>query len=187
MKLHLCCGDVYLAGYCNCDVDGILIGEGETVTNPTDLEHYYHDRQLGHRQTPVLDRRMDVTERPWDFEDASIDEIVMVNGIEHFTQYEACCIVAEVRRVLKRGGRFLVDFPDLERTVEQFAGDDPEFCMRHIYGNHRDAYSVHHWGYTKATIRELLGAGWRIRFRPIVQHDYPVTGCEATKVSGSTD
>lgn len=182
MKLHLCAGDIYLDGYVNCDVNGILIGEGETVTNPTDLEHYYRDRQLGHKQAIVIDRRMDLTERPWDFEDASADEIVMVNGIEHFTHYEAVCIVAEVRRVLKRGGKFLVDFPDLKRTIEQFVDDDPDFCMRHIYCNHKDAHSVHHWGYTQATFRELLGAGWRVKFRAIVKHDYPVIGCEATKL-----
>lgn len=182
MKLHLACGDVYLDGYINCDINGILVGEGETVTNATDLEHYYRDRTLGHKQAAAIDCRMNLAQMPWDFEDRSVDEIVLVNGIEHFPRDVAERIIAEAWRVLDWGGRFLVDFPDIKATVAQYIDTDPAFCMRHIYGNHKDAYSVHHWGYTMLTFRTLLGPGWTVTFRPIVQHDYPVIGCEATKL-----
>jgi len=179
MKVHLCCGDIYLDGYKNIDISGSRRGE---VIVGRSLKNYYLERFIGSKQPTVIDQKMDLTKFPWPFKDNSIQEFVMIQGIEHFYKKDAFHIVQEIQRKLKKGGRFLVDFPDIKKTVETYIESDPEFAMRFIYCNHKNQYSVHHWGYTRETFRELLGSGWKIRFRTIVKHDYPVIGCEATKL-----
>lgn len=176
MKLHLCCGDIYLFGYTNIDKVGCLV-DGDTVdVAPTDLAHYYQNRVIGAPRTVFIDRQMDVTVFPWEFDDRSIDEIVMIQSIEHFTTGIARQIMHEVKRVLKSGGHFLVDFPDVMETT----GLAPNLCMRLLYGSERNP---HLWGYTRETFRELLGSGWWwVEFREIVKHDYPVIGCEAVMI-----
>lgn len=183
MKLHLCCGDVYLTGYVNCDIDGILVAPGfdvTQVTTPTTLENYYAGHELGKRNYTFIDQRIDLTVHPFSFADSSVSEIVMINAIEHFTLQQARAIIGEFERICKLGARLLIDFPDIYATVERYYADDPEFCMRHIYCNQRNDYLSHRWGYTKKTFTQLMGNHWALKFREIVQHAYPVIGCEAT-------
>jgi predicted SAM-dependent methyltransferase len=180
MKLHLCAGDIYLQGYTNIDITGKLVKNG--VAHSTTLENYYFDRAIGRKKPTYIDKKMNILRFPWEFGDASVDEIVMIQAIEHFFIKDARLIIAEIHRLLKVGGRFLVDFPDIETTVREYMNLNPNFCMRFIYCNHKNRYSVHHWGYTRETFSQLLGEKWSICFRQIVKHDYPVIGCEATKL-----
>jgi len=180
VKLHLCAGDIYLEGYTNCDIMGRKVTHAPS--DATTLEEYYSQRAIGEKKPTRIDLRLDLLSFPWPFADSSVDEVVMIQGIEHFTLAEAGRIVTEIRRILKTGGKFLVDFPDVEETVKLYIHNDPKFCMRFIYCNHKNKYSVHHWGYTPGTFMELMGDGWRFFFREIVKHDYPTIGCEAVKV-----
>ena len=182
MKVHLCCGDVYLAGYANCDVDGELASESAVDIPARTLENYYSNRLVGHKQTTFVDRRFDITKFPWPFTDESVDELVMIQAIEHFDYPTAQKIIDEILRILVPGGKLLIDFPDVEGAIAKYAKTDPEFMIRFIYCNHKNQYSVHHWGYTKETFPKLLGFGWEYEFREIVHHLYPVIGCEATKL-----
>lgn len=180
MKLHLCCGDVYLRGYYNVDRVGALVGPDTADLYPTDLEHYYTGRTIGAPRACFVDKQMDLTQTPWPFPDHSAEEIVMIQGIEHFPLVTARLIMCEIKRVLKVGGRLLIDFPDIEATVKQVLPIDTDWGMRHLYGSERNP---HVWGYTRATFRQLLGSGWSwVEFREIVKHDYPVIGCEAVRL-----
>lgn len=181
MKIHLCCGDIYLDGYENCDIDGTLSSGGSGIFRRT-LDNYYQYRTIGHRRAVLVDKRLDVTVFPWDFEDSVADEVVMIQAIEHFTPSVATQIVAEIYRILKPNGKLLIDFPNIFATVNEYLYSDHNFMMRHVYGSHRDEYSVHHWGYTHETFKALLGDRWKCDFRDIVDHVYPVIGCEATKL-----
>lgn len=184
MKLHLCCGDVYLGGYINCDITGTLRRKADHTEPPTNLDNYYQGRCIGKRKPNVIDQKMDLTHVPWKFMAESVEEVVMISAIEHFTLEQAKQIVNEVWRVLVPGGIFLVDFPDIEETVKRYMQNDPEFGIRLIYGSHRDENAYHAWGYTPETFRNLLGGSrWkRVDFGNIVEHDYPVIGCKAEKL-----
>ena len=186
MKLHLACGDVYLKGYENIDIDGKLVSEvskKELEANSTTLDNYFKYKFGAPRRDIITDVKMDLL-KSWNYADKSIDEIVMISCIEHFTLDEAGKIIQEIKRVLKPGGKLLIDFPDIWKSILKYYGKDPEFCIKLIYCNHKNEYSAHKWGYTKDTFRELIGGGkdWdKVIFRNIVNHDYPMQGVECVR------
>lgn len=181
-KLHICCGDVYLLDYLNVDIKGeYATTPGLVNLNLTVLSNYYKHSFGTPRRDVVVDGKLDVVDN-WAVLDGSVEEVVMISSIEHFTKTEAEFIVSEVRRVLKAGGRFVVDFPDLRESVRLYYERDPEFLMRLIYCNRKDKYSAHRWGYTENTFRQLLGDGWkRVRNQEIVKHAYPMISIVAIK------
>ncbi len=181
MKIHLCCGDVFLSGYINCDIDGELVTSKTNISSRT-LANYYSNRIVGHKHPTYVDMKFDVTLFPWPFDDEIAEEVVMIQAIEHFDLPTAQKIVDEILRVLVPGGKLLIDFPDLVEGVRKYSEADPEFMVRFVYCNHKNPYSIHHWGYTKETFPKLLGFGWTYEFKEIVRHLYPVIGCEATKL-----
>lgn len=197
-KIHLCAGDVYLTGYENCDIDGEvlddltknLIADGivENV-NETTLDNYFKfpfepDASKRVRRKFVLDTKMNILAK-WPWENESVDEIVMVNGWEHFTHnLDIPHIYNEIKRVLKPGGLFKFDFPDMKAIIEKYHDDenDPEYCACLIYCNHKNQYSIHHWGYTKKSIQIYFPrTEWNLEFKDVVKHDYPSQGVWATK------
>jgi predicted SAM-dependent methyltransferase len=175
MKIHLCCGDVYLRGYVNIDKLGV-VGTCEGTT----IDDYYTkpintDSGQG---SIIVDKVMDITER-WDFADESVEEIVMICGIEHFTKLQGEHILREAHRVLIKGGKLLLDFPDIVNTVRNHEGT--HYMIRLLYGSGKNIESVHKWGYTKFTIGWLLKDWSSVEYKDIVMHEYPMIGVEATK------
>lgn len=181
MKIHLACGDCYLTGYVNCDIEGEEI-DGNPLLPVRTLENYYSNRLVGHKHPTYVDKLFDLTCFPWPFEDECAEEVVMIQAIEHFDFPTAQKIIDEILRILIPGGKLLIDFPDIIASVDKYRQHDHEFMMRFIYCNHKNAYSVHHWGYTEQTFPQLLGIGWDYEFKQIVHHLYPVIGCMATKL-----
>jgi len=177
IRLHLCCGDVYLKGYVNIDRVGVPPPKGYKGTT---LDKYFKGKTIKKRGKVYVDRLQDIASyyncaKGWGYECNSIDEIVMINGIEHFDLFEARGIIRDIKTILKPNGKFLVDFPDIG-NIGMMA--DKEWQVRLLYGSETNP---HKWGYTKDTFLKLLGNGWNVKFRDIVKHDYPSTGVEATK------
>lgn len=176
-KLHLCCGDIYLHGYTNIDICGTIILNMNIVG--TTLEDYYKNKTIDTTQEDiVVDRRMDIT-KPWDFKDDSIDEIVMISAIEHFTTTEIVHIVQEAKRVLKLKGRFKFDYPDIVMTYLKYQNDSR--LSRLIYGTHKNEFSIHKTAFSEHLL-DMLFIGWTdIMLGSIVEHEYPMTGVWVTK------
>ena len=208
-RVQLCCGDNYLRDFENCDHDGYVwdssnlkairstCGElGEDIhiisfpegnPNETVLENYFSrpfeaDSSKRTRRLFILDTQMDIL-KEWPWEDGTIDEIVAVSCFEHFEHIgEIPHIVSEAHRVLKSGGVWKFDFPDIKKTVEDYYESAPEFCIELLYCNHKNRYSIHNWGYTTKSIGKYLqGDMWDLVFRDVVTHDYPMQGVWATK------
>lgn len=187
MKIHLCCGGIYLKDYINCDIDGILLELAGSNSNETTLDKYFkypfeQNAALRTRPRFILDLKMNILER-WPFAAKSADEIVMVSAFEHFEHRdEIPHIISEACRVLKPDGVFKFDFPDIKAQVDQYYGKDDEFLMELIYCNHKNKHSMHLWGYTPQTLPSYLNPNvWQLEFKDVVKHDYPMTGCWATK------
>lgn len=197
-KIHLTCGDIYLLSYENCDIVGHALTdldramlEDGIIKNPnaTTLENYFvrpfvKDSNQRVLNEFIIDTKMNILEK-WRWDDESVDEIVQINSFEHFWHNsEIPFLISQARRVLKVGGVWKFDFPDVKEIVNQYHDTDPDFCMKLIYGSRKNQYSCHEFGYTKKSIKDYFPSEiWSLEFKDVVKHDYPSTGVFATKIS----
>lgn len=139
VKLNLGCGDKILPGYLNVDVASSRNGAQPDVL--CDL----HDLSV--------------------FASGSADEILSVHVVEHFWRWEVDAILAEWVRVLKRGGRMVIECPNLAAACEALlanpdVGPGPEGnrSLWVLYGDPawQDPLMCHRWGYTPQTLAALL-------------------------------
>jgi SAM-dependent methyltransferase len=141
VKLNLGCGDKILPGYVNVDVAESRAGKRPDVL--CDL----------HRLTQ--------------FEDNSADEILSVHVVEHFWRWEVVGVLKEWVRVLKPGGRMILECPNLKSACESFLADPDGFSgpgaegqrtMWVFYGDPswRDPLMVHRWGYTPRSLARVM-------------------------------
>lgn len=189
-KLHLCCGSVYLTGYLNVDIQGKIIGkdiEYEDVDKTT-FENYYkyplNDNPINIRGKFSIDKSYNLLEK-WPWKDNSIQEIVLIQAVEHFLPSEIEFMMCEIYRVLNSGGSFVFDFPDIVKTVMLYSETNFKQMNRLLYCNHKDQYSVHKCAYNQTTFTDLLNMNnrrWsKIKYKEVVKHDYPVIGGISTK------
>jgi hypothetical protein len=141
LKLNLGCGDKILAGYVNVDVVEARAGMKPDVI--CDL----------HDLVP--------------FDDASADEILSVHVVEHFWRWEVRDVLREWVRVLKPGGRMVVECPNLESACRTFLENPRENAredqagqrtMWVFYGDPKwkDPLMIHRWGYTPESLGALM-------------------------------
>ena len=141
LKLNLGCGDKILSDYVNVDIV---------------------QSRAGIRPDVQCDLR-----RLKPFNDASVDEILSVHVVEHFWRWEVRDTLLEWKRVLKGGGKIVLECPNLESACKTFL-EDPiknsaedgggQRTMWVFYGDPQwhDPYMVHRWGYTPESLKALL-------------------------------
>lgn len=141
VRLNLGCGDKILPGYVNVDVVESRAGKRPDVI--CDL----------HQLTP--------------FEDASADEVMAIHVVEHFWRWEVVDILKEWVRVLKPGGRMILECPNLIAACEAVLanpelasqpGPEGQRSMWVLYGDPRwhDPLMVHRWAYTPKSLAEVM-------------------------------
>lgn len=136
MKLNLGCGPRYINGWQNIDWSSQYKVD--------------HNLDLGNERLP--------------FADDTVSEAVSSHIIEHMTRWEGIHHIKEVYRVLRKGGEFILSFPDLAKIVKCFHGSLPgpnvknnhEWLIRAIFETQIDETIVHKYGYTNETARALL-------------------------------
>lgn len=175
IKLHLGCGGQHYKGYVNIDC---------IKTQATDLV-------------------CDVRRLP--YKDNSVNVIETYHVIEHFPvclQANVCegygekygdliDVFKEWKRVLKEGGRLVIEVPDLDKVVEEYRTADEakkEELLLSIYGSYRNKNEAdyHRWGANEYRLRYMLEkAGYKdITFKePQDYHvkDSPCLRVEAIK------
>jgi len=184
-NLHLGCGDIYLEGYLNCDINGKFAHEvtkQELDDNKTTLNNYFKYPFGSPRREVIFDRKLNLVDFPWDFDSNSIDKIVMISCFEHFTEQEALGIVQELKRIVKVGGQIITDVPDLKRTINLYYDSNPSWAMTLIYCNGKNPYSFHKFGYSTETFHKLWDEHYEVRDETIVPHVYPMLSFVVTKV-----
>jgi SAM-dependent methyltransferase len=141
VRLNLGCGDKILPGYINVDVVEARAGKSPDVI--CDL----------HQLTP--------------FPDNHADEVLAVHVVEHFWRWEVEAILREWVRVLKPGGRMVLECPNLLSACEAFLRDPDngsrpdrqgQRTMWVFYGDPQwnDPLMVHRWGYTPKSLAALM-------------------------------
>jgi len=150
IKLNLGCGDKILDGYINIDVVESRAGEKPDVI--CDL----HDLSK--------------------FQSNSVDEILAVHVIEHFWQWEVTDILKEWIRVLKPGGKLILECPNLISAAEEFlknsdvaamGGPEGQRSMWVFYGDPgwKDSLMIHRWGYTPNSLATVMSAAGLIELK----------------------
>lgn len=100
-------------------------------------------------------------------------EVQMIHVLEHFYQWDAIDVLAEIYKILAVNGRLIIELPNLNfaasvlaGVTEAIKGAAPGQCdMWPIYGDptHRNPLYVHRWGYTPQTLSAALeSAGFAI-------------------------
>jgi SAM-dependent methyltransferase len=141
VRLNLGCGDKILLGYVNVDVVAARAG----------------------RQPDVVCDLRNLT----CFEGDSADEMMAIHVVEHFWRWEIEAVLREWVRVLKPGGRMVIEVPNLLSACEallahpeQGAREDQagQRTMWVFYGDPswQDPLMVHRWGYTPQSLISLL-------------------------------
>lgn len=141
LRLNLGCGDKILPGYVNVDVVEVRAGKKPDVI--CDL----------HDLAP--------------FADSSADEILSVHVVEHFWRWEIRDVLREWIRVLKPGGRMVVECPNIKSACETILQDPEKFSRDDQHGQRtmwvfygdpkwKDPLMIHRWGYTPESLRSLL-------------------------------
>jgi SAM-dependent methyltransferase len=108
----------------------------------------------GYTNVDVIDKGQELVHslRHLPFEDAVADEILSVHVIEHFHIQEVSAVLDEWYRVLKPGGRIILECPDLAKILENFrAKRTMRLTMLGLYGNVLDdpsPYMLHKWCWT---------------------------------------
>jgi len=132
IKLHLGCGNRLLPDYTNID---FFAPQNLDSNSP---EYLKHDIRTG---------------LPYD--DDSVDEILAIHVVEHFTRNEWESISKDWARVLKERGKMTLICPDLgyaARMYLQEPGND--FWIKTIYGIQDHDGEFHKNGFTVDTLAE---------------------------------
>lgn len=137
VRLNLCSGQMHLDGFTNIDA---YPGDGVDVV-------------------------CDV--REIDYAEGTVDEVVMLHAIEHFSLDDACMIVRKIFKMLKPGGHFIIEAPDVFKAVRNTPSGEFE-AIKGIFGDvtelrkGKDGYQ-HKWGWTGNLIQqELASAGFNV-------------------------
>ena len=102
MKLNLGCGTDHKEGYLNVDF----------------------------RKLPGVDIVADLSSIPWAWMNGQVDEIMMLDFLEHFPYARTEAILQECWRILKPGGKLIVQVPDLEHCARAASFTRPYLCNR---------------------------------------------------------
>jgi len=94
------------------------------------------------------------------FEDESVDEAMAIHVVEHFYVWDVPGLLTEWHRVLKPGGRLVLECPDLKRIVRNIneGSTDPFETLLGLYGDirHQNAWHQHKWCWTAESLVKVL-------------------------------
>lgn len=112
------------------------------------------------------------------YADNSVDEILSIHTLEHFTIIDAEAALREWRRVLKNDSSLILCVPCLDRMVNNWQGREKAAC-EHVFGTNDWPGNEHRAFWISGVLKETLErAGFRVTEElykfPIHQKDWTV-------------
>lgn len=98
-------------------------------------------------------------------DDGVADEVLAIHLLEHMYPWEAEKAITEWKRLLKPGGKLMLELPNLKKCIEnilsgfQKDGKHPDqMGWWGLFGDGRseDAYMMHRYGYTPQSLADVL-------------------------------
>ena len=141
IKLNLGCGDKILDGYINVDIVEARAGKmPDIICELSNLNVFENDYA---------------------------DEIMAIHVVEHVWRWEIENILKEWIRVLKPGGKMILECPNLISACQEFlkdpdinslGGAEGQRSMWVFYGDPswKDPFMMHRWGYTPNSLGTLM-------------------------------
>ncbi|MBN1869466.1 MAG: hypothetical protein JW847_02665 [Candidatus Omnitrophica bacterium] len=134
MKLHLGCGTKKLEGWINID-------------------------SIEACQPDLL---FDIS-RPLPYGDVTVDEILAEDLLEHFDKYMRFVVFYEWTRVLKIGGKMVLQVPNFKKTLFKYFKFGYDNFVDFIFGENMwesetyiGHFGNHKWGYSKETLMAFV-------------------------------
>jgi SAM-dependent methyltransferase len=202
LKLNLGCGDRYfMDGFINIDYptpDIIFMNDNPFNPNVCTSSQPYAGRGEKAKgglngsvcsTLTIVDQAFDILKIREHFAPNSVDEVWMLQVLEHFSKEKIAFLLSEIYEILAKNGEFVVTVPDILEAAESLItadrlGDEItlDFCFRHIYGSQKNDQAFHLWGFTERRLKELLHV---IGFSKIYSfpnpHFYPAISLKAIK------
>lgn len=91
--------------------------------------------------------------------DGCAAELIAAHVIEHFFEWESPFVLLEWKRLLRSGGKLILELPNIEAAAKNLlAGMDPQMWRFPFYGDgsHKDPYMIHRFGFTPKSIRQAV-------------------------------
>jgi ubiquinone/menaquinone biosynthesis C-methylase UbiE len=133
------------------------------------------------------------------FPDSHADRAVAVHVFEHFYQWEVADLLLEWKRVLRPGGRLVLELPCMDKVfgyivhrLNKGAAPSPMMSWLPLWGDpkYKDPAMSHKWGYFNEDMRRLLtAAGFEQLSNPEARYHFPIRDMrwEAVKPKGDAN
>jgi len=95
----------------------------------------------------------------------SADAVAAIHVLEHFYEWEVYDLLTEWKRVLKPGGKMILELPCMDKVfayvhncVVKKEPIQPFMTLLALYGDpkHKDPAMCHHWGWFQNPLRDML-------------------------------
>lgn len=159
-------------------IEGLRLNIGAGSRRP---EGYFHcDIEESPDAPKTLDLVCDAKAIP--LPDGCASEVMAIHVFEHFYRWQSEGVLREWARLLRPGGRLVLELPNLRKCCENYlsglkrGGKDPDQLARWgIYGDPRTGnhYMNHPWGFDPPELIELLKANGFRKAREYVTQFHP--------------
>ena len=101
----------------------------------------------------------------------SVSRIETYHVIEHIPYPDVQRVIREWYRVMRPGGRLVIECPDLEQDLKDYLAGNEERLFS-IFGRHRFRGDAHVWGYTGDSLKKLMESNGFSNVEEMPPQDY---------------